>query len=182
MKLKYFKFILLAAFLINVNQVFAKGKEPRTCVPEKIVSGIDAWPFGCESEFPWKSIQGLWRVKDLGLEDMYFTFKVTQNSLSFKKIVQINQYSNIDCSLNSWGVGEINFKNTVVKSLMTTGETDFMMTLRSFSPEVLNEVKLGSHNNRAVTVMTLYPLGQPDREFAYKLQKVSSKPTFICYE
>lgn len=170
----------IAYVSLTASNVFAieKGRE---CKPDKYISGIDAWPLGCEAQFPWKSIQGLWRVIGNGGDELYLSFKVSSYSGSNNKFVSIKQYSNNTCNLESWGKGDINYKNTVVKALMTDGYTQYMMTIRAFMESVLQKAAPATvTNGKAVTVMTLYPIGEQDREQAFKLQKVSSDPVFLC--
>lgn len=89
MKLALKLMVCILMFAVS-TQAYSTG----TCT-NMILGGSDAFPWSVAEPFPWKSIQGVWRVHNNS--DMLFQFKVTNPNKKNRRIV-VQVYSRENCA------------------------------------------------------------------------------------
>lgn len=80
--------IFLVVILMLFSALSAQGSTINTCHKDILGGGSDVFPWGKEEPFPWKTIQGIWRVHNN--PDMLFQFRVNNpNKKNRRLLVQV---------------------------------------------------------------------------------------------
>jgi len=135
------------------------------------------WPFGLEEDFPWKEIQGMWKVSSDEKNASFFSLKVIrtkQNGLRQLRIVEIDATT---CKEVARGMGTE--YNKVVTGHMVGASGEYRIALRAFDPESVDELEpiQGIMASSDVMVLSMYPLEEPLDSVGYHIQmaKLSNK-------
>jgi hypothetical protein len=180
------KFNLFAAVIVTVFLSTAFGATDM-CLPvgRNVVTpqgGHETWPWGLETPFPWRGIQGVWMAEIDGCST-YFTFKIVKNS-DDEKILQIHEIEPGSCTVLSKGAGYED--NRVVMAVMKGNSGAFNVEVHSFRESDVREMKGDAYatpsGNKILTVMSVSPLVSTSavQKGSYQLYKVSSDPDDVC--
>lgn len=159
--MKLFSVILISVFLGSVSS-FAEYAKPMDFVP---------YPWGMETPFPWKNVQGVWTT-NIGSMSTYYTFEVVGQSYSKDKQLLIKQYDLKTCDIVAVGVGVESENKTIwahMKPMFLP--KPYRLGLRSFSADVLPKY-LPNVNGR-VMVMSISSLESLKSNY-YPMQKMNN--------
>lgn len=91
------------------------------------------WPWGLEAPFPWKDIQGTWRVEDDNFVT-YFSLKVVREKTSKGRQLVVRQMdADGNCKIIATGVGYE--AENIIRAQMTGKSGPFRVSLRAFDTE-----------------------------------------------
>jgi hypothetical protein len=136
--------------------------------------GGDAFPWGSELPFPWKSIQGTWSTEIEGIQ-AYVIFKVVRPEAAGSRQLKINIVDADTCRVIAVGAGYED--NRIVKAIVTGGNRASQITVHAFREADVRAQTRNSNNykeNSQVTIMSSVPINSSQKRSAYELVKISS--------
>lgn len=118
------------------------------------------WPWSLAAPFPWRDIQGMWKVEQDGFVS-YFALKVVNVKPSGDRQLVVRQIDGYSCKVIATGVG-FETKQSV-KAQMTDDEGHtYRVSLTAFNAEDAAETpKKGRVQTTSVMVLSLGTLGAP---------------------
>jgi hypothetical protein len=178
------KLIMLVVVVLGfyTNSVFAGTDDVCISTSPKITggSGVGAWPWGNEVDFPWTKIQGVWSTNDSSCSSL-FIFKPLAGGQ-----IEITQYDPNSCEVLATGKGKESTKTgRVIKARMVKDGTSYDVTIRAFENQDSRTNKKaifdGSDDSLAI-VVSLYPSGKWHKQSNFTIKKVQNSTRMVCNE
>jgi len=142
------------------------------------------WPWGLETKFNWKSLQGIWEATTIDCTNQ-FIFKVSDTVNG--KIIKITQYDPNSCKVVGFGTGLLNGK--VITAQMNKKGIAYNLTLHVFNETDVQDIQNHAFSpnksqfasaNRYVVVINLFPVGNWEERTTYQIVKVDTATNMIC--
>ena len=149
--------VLVATCLCSVSQALVQGPDHGD-IREINDNRPVIWPWSLATTFPWKDIQGMWKVEKDGFVS-YFALKVVNIKASGERQLVVRQIDGYSCKVIATGVGFE--RRQSVKAQMTDEEGHaYRVSLTAFRAEDAAEPpKKGRVMTDAVMVLSIGPLG-----------------------
>ena len=118
------------------------------------------WPWSLATQFPWRDIQGMWKVEQDGFVS-YFAMKVVNVKSAAERQLVVRQIDGYSCKIIATGVGYE--RKQTVKAQMTDDEGHtYRVSLTAFKAEDAAEPpKKGRVQTASVMVLSLGAFGAP---------------------
>lgn len=173
------KSLLLALLVLcSANAVMAQN----TCdsnLPQ--ILDKDPFPFGKETPFPWRNIEGTWVGYDSKCTKTFFSIRKVQKSESSVPLLRIINFSMSNCEVFYRGLG-LEQNRVVTAKMVRAQEPTLDLRIHNFKESALasrNANTTGAKNS-VVTMMSLNDVAMPTVQVNLRLKKLSSDPAFYC--
>lgn len=142
---------------------------------------VGPFPLSALVPFPWTTIEGIWTMKMPDGTSLYFSFEVG-TACDGRKIVKVTGFDQKSYRVTAEGVGIGLANDTMVRAVMTSATTQFMVFIRQFKlPAPKAAPSAPRAPGKISTVVTVRPFSGDETDDVHMIARKASTLTLTEY-
>ncbi|CAN5598410.1 hypothetical protein BH10BDE1_BH10BDE1_20300 [soil metagenome] len=143
---------------------------------------VGPFPLSALVPFPWTTIEGIWTMKMPDGTPLYFSFEVA-SACDGRKVVKVTGFDQQSYRVTAEGVGIGLANDTMVRAVMTSATSQYMVFIRQFKLPAPKSVTTAATRapGKISTVITVRPFSGDETDDVHMIARKASTLTLTEY-